>query len=300
MPKRKQISTMNHPPPQTTAITTRTTVKKLRENPTPSSKIPFQSRKIRKLTTTATVVDNDPTKSPHPPLIKIPKSLSTKPEIDAALNHLRSADPLLAALISTHAPPKLSPNNSPFLFLTKSIIFQQLATKAANSIYTRFVSLCGTHSDVVPNRVLSLTPQKLRETGVSARKASYLHDLSDKFSTGFLSDTLILTADDETLFQMLTSVKGIGPWSVHMFMIFWLHRPDVLPVGDLGVRKGVQCLYGLKDLPKPMQMEQICEKWRPYRSVGSWYMWRLMEAKTTKGNNGNAQGVVEDDQSGGF
>ncbi|KAE8655994.1 hypothetical protein F3Y22_tig00117012pilonHSYRG00234 [Hibiscus syriacus] len=105
--------------------------------------------------------------------------------------------------------------------------------------------------------------------GVSARKAGYLHDLSDKFSTGFLSDTSIVTMDDETLFQSLTSVKGIGPWSVHMFMIFSLHRPDVLPVGDLGVRKGVQSLYGLKELPKPLQMEQICEKWRPFRSVGS-------------------------------
>lgn len=78
---------------------------------------------------------------------------------------------------------------------------------------------------------------------------------------------------------MLTKVKGIGPWSVHMFMIFHLHRPDVLPVGDLGVRKGVQILYGLKQIPKPSEMEVLCEKWRPYRSVGSWYMWRLVESK---------------------
>lgn len=88
--------------------------------------------------------------------------------------------------------------------------------------------------------------------------------------------------DDETLATMLTAVKGIGMWSVHMFMMFSLHRADVLPVGDLGVRKGVQSLYGLKELPKPLQMEEICEKWRPYRSVGAWYMWRLMEAKTAK------------------
>lgn len=85
--------------------------------------------------------------------------------------------------------------------------------------------------------------------------------------------------NDKWLFTMLTMVKGIGPWSVHMFMIFSLHRPDVLPVGDLGVRKGVQMLYGLEDLPKPSQMEQLCEKWRPYRSVASWYMWRFAEAK---------------------
>lgn len=85
--------------------------------------------------------------------------------------------------------------------------------------------------------------------------------------------------DDRSLFTMLSMVKGIGSWSVHMFMIFSLHRPDVLPVSDLGVRKGVQLLYGLEELPRPSKMEQLCEKWRPYRSVGSWYMWRLDEGK---------------------
>lgn len=85
--------------------------------------------------------------------------------------------------------------------------------------------------------------------------------------------------DDKSLFTMLSMVKGIGSWSVHMFMIFSLHRPDVLPVSDVGVRKGVQILYNLEDLPRPSQMEQLCEKWRPYRSVGAWYMWRLVEGK---------------------
>ncbi|KAE8709521.1 Major facilitator superfamily protein isoform 1 [Hibiscus syriacus] len=264
---------MDHAAPQTTVITTRSTVRKLRESPSVSSKIPFQSRKIRKLASPTTV--HDPVKSPHQPsLVKIPKSLTTKPEIDVALNHLRTSDPLLATLISTHPPPKLSPCNS------------------ASSPFPNPSS----SNNSPPKRPARSTPLRfaLREIGVSARKASYLHDLSDNFSTGFLSDTSIITMDDETLFQSLTSVKGIGPWSVHMFMIFSLHRPDVLPVGDLGVRKGVQSLYGLKELPKPLQMEQICEKWRPFRSVGSWYMWRLLEDKT-KGN-----GKVEDDQSGGF
>lgn len=84
--------------------------------------------------------------------------------------------------------------------------------------------------------------------------------------------------DDDTLFSKLMMVKGIGPWSVHMFMIFSLHRPDVLPVGDLGVRKGVQILYGLKKIPQPAEMEELCKGWRPYRSAGAWYMWRLVEA----------------------
>ena len=85
--------------------------------------------------------------------------------------------------------------------------------------------------------------------------------------------------DDKSLFTMLTMVNGIGSWSVHMFMIFSLHRPDVLPINDLNVRKGVQLLYNLEELPRPSQMDQLCDKWRPYRSVASWYMWRLAEAK---------------------
>lgn len=125
----------------------------------------------------------------------------------------------------------------------------------------------------------SLTAQQLRQIGVSGRKASYLHDLADKFRNGSLSDSSIVEMDDESLLTMLTMVKGIGVWSVHMFMIFSLHRPDVLPVGDLGVRKGVQRLYGLKELPKPLEMEKLCEKWKPYRTAGSWYMWRLMDPK---------------------
>lgn len=96
---------------------------------------------------------------------------------------------------------------------------------------------------------------------------------------GFLSDESIVDMDDKSLFTMLTMVNGIGSWSVHMFMIFSLHRPDVLPVNDLGIRKGVQMLYGLEELPRPSQMEQLCEKWRPYRTVAAWYMWRLVEAK---------------------
>ncbi|GLU13732.1 hypothetical protein SLE2022_303480 [Rubroshorea leprosula] len=269
------------PPPQTP-----TAAAGISKNPSMSSKIPFRARKIRRLSSSSDTSIKIG-KSPESPNAessiapKIRKSLSCKTEIDLALEHLRNSDPLLAALISAHRPPELTPCISPFQSLSRSILYQQLATKAAKSIYTRFISLCGEESSVLPETVLSLTPQKLREIGVSARKASYLHDLADKYATGILSDSSILEMDDDTLITMLTAVKGIGMWSVHMFMMFSLHRPDVLPVGDLGVRKGVQSLYGLKQLPKPQQMEEICEKWKPYRSVGSWYMWRLMEAKAT-------------------
>ncbi|KAG6480680.1 DNA-3-methyladenine glycosylase 1-like [Zingiber officinale] len=209
----------------------------------------------------------------------IPRPLSSDGEIVAALRYLRAADPYLARVIDLHELPTFQCLHPPFHALARSILYQQLAMKAGAAVYARFISLCGGESGVVPEVVLDLTPHQLRQIGVSGRKASYLHDLARKYHSGILSDAAIVAMDDKSLSTMLTMVKGIGAWSVHMFMIFSLHRPDVLPVGDLGVRKGVQLLYGLEEVPRPSQMEQLCERWRPYRSVGSWYMWRLGEVK---------------------
>ncbi|XP_009340743.2 DNA-3-methyladenine glycosylase 1 [Pyrus x bretschneideri] len=246
------------------------------ENPSISSKIPFRPRKILKVSNTPASAKPSPS-SPALPKALIP--LTSQTEINLALQHLRSSDPNLRALIDSYTPPSFDSSRPPFISLARSILYQQLATKAAQSIYTRFISLCGGEASVVADVVLSLSAQQLRTIGISGRKASYLHDLAEKYSDGTLSDSSILEMDDEALLRMLTLVKGIGVWSVHMFMIFSLRRPDVLPVGDLGVRKGVKLLYGLKELPKPLEMDELCEKWRPYRSVGSWYMWRYMEAK---------------------
>ncbi|XP_031116097.1 uncharacterized protein LOC116019875 [Ipomoea triloba] len=214
-------------------------------------------------------------------LPQIVKPLSADGEIELALRHLRAVDPLLVSLIDTLTPPTFETRHPPFLALTKSILYQQLAYKAGTSIYTRFISLCGGEKAVHPDTVLSLSAQQLKQIGVSGRKASYLYDLANKYKSGILSDDTVVKMDDRSLFTMLSMVKGIGSWSVHMFMIFSLHRPDVLPVSDLGVRKGVQLLHGLEELPRPSQMEQLCEKWKPYRSVGAWYMWRFVEGKGT-------------------
>lgn len=266
--------------------------------PPTSSKISFRARKIRRV-----AYDADDNKRPQIPdadasktspseaitiitereapsvLPMIVKPLTLKGEIDLALQHLRLSDSLLAPCIDSFRPPEFPTHRPAFLSLTKSIVCQQLSNQAAKSIFTRFVSLCGSEASVLPETVLRLTVQQLRGAGISGQKAGYIHDLASKYREGLLSDSSILEMDDETLFLKLTMVKGIGPWSVHMFMIFTLHRPDVLPVGDLVVRRGVERLYGLKALPKPSEMEKLCEKWKPYRSVGSWYMYRLMEAK---------------------
>ncbi|XP_047314836.1 uncharacterized protein LOC124918822 isoform X2 [Impatiens glandulifera] len=207
------------------------------------------------------------------------RPLSADGEIERAIVHLRAADPLLVELIDSLPRPAFDSRLPPFLALTKSILYQQLAYRAGNSVYSRFIELCGGEDGVHPNAVLSISTQLLRQIGVSGRKAVYLYDLANKYNTGILSDQSIIGMDDKSLTTMLSMVKGIGSWSVHMFMVFSLHRPDVLPVSDTAIRKGVQMLYGLVDLPRPSQIEQLCEKWRPFRSVGSWYMWRLVEGK---------------------
>ncbi|XP_028788146.1 probable DNA-3-methyladenine glycosylase 2 [Neltuma alba] len=281
--------------PTTTAIS-------LNPPPPTSSKLSFRARKIRRVTSDAddnkrpqipdaeasrtshseanTFITEKETPSASPSVLPmIVKPLTLKSEIDLALQHLRLSDSLLAYCIDSFRPPEFPTHRPAFLSLTKSIVCQQLSNQAAKTIHTRFVSLCGGEASVLPETVLGLTVQQLREVGISGHKAGYIHDLASKYREGLLSDSSILEMDDETLFNKLTMVKGIGPWSVHMFMIFTLHRPDVLPVGDLVVRRGVERLYGLKALPKPSQMEKLCEKWKPYRSVGAWYMYRLMEAK---------------------
>ncbi|CAA2958285.1 probable DNA-3-methyladenine glycosylase 2 isoform X1 [Olea europaea subsp. europaea] len=291
------------------------------QNHTNPSKIPIRPQKIRKLSSTSTDTNPAVDKDSPPPKIAVEESssvssistvtadapaatistknrrrnasqfsrqlpqiikpLSANGEIELAIRHLRSADPLLVPLIDTHPPPQFEFHHPPFVALTKSILYQQLAYKAGASIYTRFTWLCGGEDSVRPDTVLSLSAQQLKQIGISGRKASYLYDLANKYNSGILTDESVVKMDDRSLFTMLSMVKGIGSWSVHMFMIFSLHRPDVLPVSDLGVRKGVQLLYSLEDLPRPSQMEQLCEKWKPYRSVGAWYMWRFVEGKGT-------------------
>ncbi|KAJ0838184.1 putative DNA-3-methyladenine glycosylase II [Helianthus annuus] len=221
------------------------------------SKIPIRPQKIRKLSPTTT-----PPEHPQP-----------QPTI-------ADADASKSIILSTPTPNPTTPkhrrrNPSHSATQTPQII-KPLSSSGENA--------------VVPETVLSLSPQQLKQIGVSGRKSSYLFDLANKFKNGILSDESIVKMDDRSLFTMLSMVKGIGSWSVHMFMIFSLHRPDVLPVSDLGVRKGVQVLYSLNELPRPSQMEQLCAKWRPYRSVGAWYMWRFVEGK-----GGQAAGGLEND-----
>ncbi|KAK9287044.1 hypothetical protein L1049_015452 [Liquidambar formosana] len=274
----------------------------LPKTPSSSPKITSQSQKSRKLSPhvsprtsqivaaaapqTATVTGGERSNTLQPTRMSpstTTRSLSSKGEVAVAIQHLKNADPSLARVIDAHAPPRFTNSDPPFLALAKSILYQQITHKAGTTIYNRFVSLCGGEARVCPISVLALTPPQLLQIGVSARKVTFLHDLANKYRTGILSDSKIVSMEDKALVSLITMVKGFGASSVHTFMIFTLHRPDVIPVCDVSVRKGVQILCGLEQLPRPSQMEQLCEKWRPYRSVASWYMWRLVEANRAQG-----------------
>ncbi|KAI5066170.1 hypothetical protein GOP47_0018794 [Adiantum capillus-veneris] len=207
-------------------------------------------------------------------------NLSKTEAIAVAIQHLKCCDAKLREVIEVCQLPSFQSCSNPFRSLASSIVYQQLAGSAAKAIYNRLLLLCGGEGSLTPAVISKLSATELRNIGISARKASYLHDLSRNFLEGGLSDASIMLMEDEELLSALTSVKGIGVWSVHMFMIFSLHRPDVLPVGDLGVRKGFLKLYNLKSLPSPSEMERISAPWRPYRSLGAWYMWRLIERKS--------------------
>nr|BAK02686.1 predicted protein [Hordeum vulgare subsp. vulgare] len=259
MPKTRSAAT---PHPSATATATATT----------TARISFRSRKIVKTPPAKVKPLAAATVPPQAPPAPVLPALSAPGELAAALRHLAAADPLLSEVIaSTDAPAFISTSSLPC-----SILYQQLATSSTAAIYARFLP-SDADGSVSPAAMLAFAVANLRAIGVSGRKAAYLHDLAASFAAGYLSESSVAAMDEDALLAQLTRVKGIGEWTVHMFMIFSLHRPDVLPSGDLGVRKGVQELYKLKALPKPEEMAALCERWRPYRSVGAWYMWRLLE-----------------------
>jgi DNA-3-methyladenine glycosylase II len=194
-----------------------------------------------------------------------------------ALRHLAAADPRLAPLIERHGPPAYEPTRDPVLSLARAIVYQQLSGKAAATIWGRVLDLYPRRR-FPPARAIAGTPDaKLRAAGMSTAKAAALKDLARHVVEKRLVPSRLPAATDEEVAAMLLPVRGIGPWSVDMFLMFALARPDVLPVGDLGVRKGMQRHFQLRKLPEPDRMRKLAEPWRPYRSVGSWYMWRLLE-----------------------
>jgi len=155
-----------------------------------------------------------------------------------------------------------------------------LATKAAAKIFERVLNTCGGSMNLSPSNVLSVDQEILCEAGLSRSKARYLHNIAHHFASGALPPEQVYTMEFAALSASLLSVKGIGPWTVDMFAMFHLGHADILPVSDLGIKKGMMKAYGLSKLPSPEQMAKIADTWAPYRSVGSYYMWKALDASS--------------------
>lgn len=191
-------------------------------------------------------------------------------------------DKRFAPLIKKYGLPDLVRGKNPFQALVRSIIHQQVSGAAAETIHARFLALFPRSTFPTPEAVRAMPLTKMRAAGLSGQKASYIKDLAEKFTDGTIKHRSLHKMETADLVVHLTQVKGIGVWTVHMFLIFTLNRPDVLPTGDLGIRKGFQSLYKLKDLPDHAQMEHLARHWRPHASVASWYLWRVAnESKVT-------------------
>jgi DNA-3-methyladenine glycosylase II len=195
-----------------------------------------------------------------------------------AVNHLKKADPVLRAIIERVGPCRLEFGPAEFSRVAEAIVYQQLNGKAAATIFNRFAALAG--EPLTPEGVLRLTDAQLRSAGLSKQKSSYLKDLSAKTAAGLLDFAKLADLSDEEVIKHLTQVKGIGVWTAHMFLMFSLRRPNVLPTGDYGIQMAIKKHYKKRKLPKPKDMEKVARVWEPYRSVACWYLWRSLDIKT--------------------
>ena len=196
-----------------------------------------------------------------------------------ATARLRRSDPVLAAIIRDVGPCRLrvDKRSGAFAALVESIVYQQITGKAAASIYGRVRRLVRRRHPR-PQDILAATVDALRQAGLSRQKVMYLRDLSERV-TGGLKLRAVGRLEDEAIIETLTEVKGIGRWTVEMFLIFRLGRLDVLPVHDYGIRKAMQRAYRFRKLPNPERMRRLAEPWRPYRTVACWYLWRSLDSR---------------------
>jgi len=192
------------------------------------------------------------------------------------LHFLSENDYTLAGLIKSIGQYSIELHHDPFESLLKAIIYQQLSGKSANAIYKRFLNY---YNGKVPQhtQIITTTDELFRtKIGLSYRKIEYIKDLSSRISTKRLDLSLLPTMSDEEIIAELIKVKGIGRWTAEMFLIFSLGRPDVMPLGDLGVRKAIQKLYNLSQLPDSHYILKLSSSWKPYRSIATWYLWKSL------------------------
>lgn len=201
--------------------------------------------------------------------------------LSKADEHLRSVDHVMRGLIDDGGPihPERDRRGSrpdPYEALARAIVGQQLSTKAARSIWERLVEILG-GALPSPSELLAVDSETIRSAGLSRAKVAFIRDLAERIDDGRLDVGALGDLADEDVIAALTQIKGVGPWTAEMFLIFHLGRPDVLSTGDLGIRRAAQIAYGLDDLPGPHDLERIAEPWRPHRTLGCLYLWRSLD-----------------------
>jgi DNA-3-methyladenine glycosylase II len=204
-----------------------------------------------------------------------------------ATAHLKKVDPVMGTVIEKVGSYKGWPTSGGTHFdaVARSIVFQQLSGKAASTIHGRFHGLYGGRAPL-PAELATTSDEKLRAVGLSRQKSAYLKDLGARVAAGELPIETLHELTDEEIITALTQVKGIGRWTAQMFLMFRLGRLDVLPDLDLGIQKGIQRAYRLRKLPTPERVKKIGAKWTPYRTVASWYLWRLIDTVTPEPRSG--------------
>jgi len=208
-----------------------------------------------------------------------------KTDFSASVLFLKK-DKHFASLIKKHGPPEIEKYHGKlnvFHSLLRSIIYQQLSGRAAATILARVVALFP-DSKPTPEALLKIRAPRLRKAGLSSQKVSYVRDLAKKCIDGTVDQKRFPKMTSEEIIEHLTAVKGIGVWTAQMLLIFTLHRLDILPTGDLGIRKGFQSVYGLKAMPTAKEMEKLAAPWRAHASVASWYLWRVADGSKEKKN----------------
>ena len=201
--------------------------------------------------------------------------------MNPALEELHASDATLAELIDAAGPLDLEARRrgrptDPYGALVRTIVGQQLSVKAARSIYERLTALFGGRTPT-PEELVAADPEEVRAVGLSRPKVAYLRDLAERVVDGDLDLDGLGEMGDEEIARQLIAVKGLGQWSVDIFLMFHLGRPDVLPMGDLGVRRAVERAYGLEGLPDPVTLEALAERWRPHRTLACLYLWRSLD-----------------------
>jgi DNA-3-methyladenine glycosylase II len=192
-----------------------------------------------------------------------------------AIVHLKRCDPVLCAIIDRVGPYAIQFREPTYETLVKSIVYQQLSGKVASVIFARLVKAAG--GAITPESLLKLRPARMRAAGLSGRKVEYIRDLARHTRSGTLAFEKLPALADDAVIDCLTEVRGIGVWTVHMFLMFALRRADVLPSGDLGIRAAIRRAYELTELPTASEVEEMGGRWKPYRTVASWYLWRSLE-----------------------